>query len=374
MGSLGESICAKFNTAAAGGYPNLWIKTTETEPTAYTAIASTGGQTKTLKEVVPTYSSTNTSTILDLNSAVNRADPIEMFMRGQSVASTGGAALTLASGLLKSGSTTKYISEYLYGTDTLPDPVANATNVASSTLSTSGKTISIIFNELIRDSLILKSDEIYNTPDSTGKASRTSLIRLYQAGITLTTAEQGLKTTLEQRNLKFFSAFLMEYCFYRTRYFYMLQKYFTTFQDENPGTKYDTVVNSLPGPTLTTTGVTNQQLYMNRLAFHMARCNMVMADMRKLLAQIRSYYDTIFQNVQTNIQGDKTITGSDSSVRSAVNSLQDSAEKLKTYIHETEFRKAAMEYNQEKNRYGSMLLAFYAVLNLSALAMIYKLR
>ncbi len=372
MGSLGESICGKFNTASTGGYPNLWIKSTETEPNAFAAIATTAGQTKTMKDVVPTYSSTNTSTILNLQSVVNNSDPVEVFMRGQSVASTSSAPLTLATGLLQVGTTTKYFTDYLYG-DSIPNPVANASQLTAESTTTSGKSLTSVRDALLKDKLILNSDELYNTPDSSGKAPRTSLIRLYQAGSSLTATEQTLKTTLEQRNLKFFSAFLMEYCFYRTRYFYMLQKYFTAFQDSDPGAKYDTLVTNLNGPGATGT-ITNQEKYMTNLAFHMARCNMVMADMRKLLKVIRSYYDTIFEQVRTSVQGDSTVKGSDTSVRNSVMSLQNSAKELKTYIHETEFRKAAMDYNQEKNRYGSMLLAFYAVLNLSALAMIYKLR
>lgn len=373
MVSLGESICGKFNTASAGGYPNLWIQNTESETNAYAAIATPSGQTKLMKEIVASYASSNNATILNLQSASNRSDSVEMFMRGQSVASTASSALTLANGLLQTGTTTKYMTDYLYGSDSLPDPVTNTTNLNAVTMSTSGRTFTSIRQALETDSLLLKSNEIYNAPDASGKAARTSLIRLYQEGATLSQTEQTLKTTLEQRNLKFFSAFLMEYCFYRTRYFYMLQKYFTVFQDANPAVKYDTVVNTLPGPAITT-GETNQNLYMKRLAFHMARCNMVMTDMRKLLQDIRKYYDGIFEQVRVNIQSDTSVTGSDASVRASVMSLNNSAEQLKTYVSETEFRKAAMEYNQEKNRYGGMLLALYAVLNLSALAMIYKLR
>ena len=43
-------------------------------------------------------------------------------------------------------------------------------------------------------------------------------------------------------------------------------------------------------------------------------------------------------------------------------------------LSDTDFAKGVMEYNQEKNRYASVLLGLYAILNVTALAMIWKLK
>ncbi len=100
---------------------------------------------------------------------------------------------------------------------------------------------------------------------------------------------------------------------------------------------------------------------------------MVMADMRKLLKVIQTFYDGQFETIRSTLQSSGA-KGSDAALEASVQGLRSSSKELQVYLHESEFRKAAMEYTAEKNRYGSMLLALYAILNLSALAMIYKLR
>jgi hypothetical protein len=57
-----------------------------------------------------------------------------------------------------------------------------------------------------------------------------------------------------------------------------------------------------------------------------------------------------------------------------VKALQDSAKEAKQYMNESQFAQRAMEYTQEKNRHANILLGLYAVLNIAALAMIYKLK
>ena len=371
--SLGEELCGKFNTTA---YPSVWISSSEKDTTVFGHIANTDGTTKTFGQVTGAIGSpSNAQTVLSTTSKANTSDPVELFMRGQSAATTTTTPLTLATGLLTAGSVKKTLVEYLYG-GSLPDPVAKETSLKSTTTTTSGATLTSVREALVKQSLLLSSTELYNAPSPSGVTPRTSLIRLHAStqATPLTEEEKKNKSLLEQRNLKFFAAFLMEYCFYRTRYFYMLNTYFTAFQDTTrPDTDYALLANTLKSPDAPIANETKKNLYMRRLAYHMARCNMVMADMRKLLREIQTFYNGLFESIRNALQSDSSVS-SDANVRKAVVALQTSAEELKTYTHETEFRKAAMEYNAEKNRYGTMMLAFYAVLNLSALAMIYKLR
>lgn len=366
--SLGANLCGKFDATA---YPTLWIDMKETETNAFNAIANTDGTLKLMSINVATYTSPkNAQPVLRSSSASNTSDGVEMFMRGTSAVLTSSTPLTLSTGLLQVGTSPKYITDSLYG-GSLPDPVVRDANLKNGSTTTSGATLVSVREEFVKNSLLLASTDLYNPSSS----ARTSLIRLNQDTSTpLTQIEKELKSTLEQRNLKFFAAFLMEYCYYRTRYFYMLNQYFTAFQDTTRAdTDYVTLADALKSPDSAIANETKKNLYMRRLAYHMARCNMIMADMRKLLNEIQSFYNGIFESVQSTIQSDKSV-GSDTSVKNAVMALQSSAKELKTYTQESEFRKAAMDYNLEKNRYGSMLLALYAVLNLSALAMIYKLR
>lgn len=381
MGSIGQNLCSKLNTTS---YPKLWIKSNESESNAFSAIASSSGATKDMKMVFQ-ENYTNSATALVLQSTTTlSSDPVEKFLAGTNIVNQNSGPLNLNNAILKRGTTPVAIYEYLYGNIPFLNVLVENidTNLNNSSITTFNKSIGSVVDAFMNDSLLIKQSEIYNSSVGSGKPDVSSLLRLYDAGEKITTTQQALKTTLEQRNLRFFAAFIMEYCFYRTRYHYLLAKYFEAFQDTTATRTYTMIPTPseypvefpIPVGEVVTKQEENRQHYMIRLAYHMSVCNIVMTDMRKLLKHIQTRYTNIFEQIRTALQSDSTIGSSDSAVRNSIMALQSSSEKLKTMVHESEFRKAALEYNAEKNRYGSMLLGLYAILNLSALAMIYKLR
>jgi hypothetical protein len=109
------------------------------------------------------------------------------------------------------------------------------------------------------------------------------------------------------------------------------------------------------------------------MAFQMAVVNTRMTDLRRLLGTINEEYNRIFKLIQENINN-KNLVGSNSDLTKTVAALQDSAKEAKQYMSEAQFSQRAVEYTQEKNRHATILLGLYAVLNIGALAMIYKLK
>ena len=112
-----------------------------------------------------------------------------------------------------------------------------------------GQPVSILGN-LINNGLLLSHKELYNPTDfdptldipPANTESLMYLMSLNEAGASLTSStKDGVTTTtitqsqkqrratLEARNLRFFGAWLIEYCFYRSRYEWLLKKYFTVY-------------------------------------------------------------------------------------------------------------------------------------------------
>jgi len=95
---------------------------------------------------------------------------------------------------------------------------------------TNGIDPSCIIGKLIADGFLLSSSDIYVSGDSATESS--SLVYLYKQeanGKTLTPAQKSLKAKLDIRNLMFFSAYIVEYCYYNTRYNFLLQQYFNVY-------------------------------------------------------------------------------------------------------------------------------------------------
>ena len=239
-----------------------------------------------------------------------------------------------------------------------------------------------VLGKLIKAGYLLSESQVY-TPSqlvagSTNPTAGTeSLIYLYNLSqkTTLSSAQQMLQAKLEATNLKFFGAFMAEYCFYRVRYEWLLSKFFSVYGTPTTGAgSYQTSQPNTKGTLFPTTNGDNvaQQDYISALTYQMACLNMRLSDMRTLLSKINIYYNGVFTNIQTNINS-TTAVGSNAKLAQTITALQTSATKANTYLRETDFAQEAMNYNSEKNRYSNILLGLYAFLNIAALATVFQL-
>jgi len=250
-----------------------------------------------------------------------------------------------------------------------------------------------LLGKLIAKGYLLSQAQIYTPTQLTAAGSPTtgteSLIYLYnvEQTTTLTQAQTTLKNTLEATNLRFFGAFMAEYCFYRTRYEWLLNQYFTlsllkTAANGGAGaTLYTAPATGSPqyqlfgtGNPLPSTSATtlSQSDYLAGLAYQMACLNTRMTDMRTLLAAVNTYYNAVFTLVQSNVNS-SSVPGGNAALTATITSLQSSADTANKYLTQQDFSKKVMEYNSEKNRYSNILLGLYAFLNIAALATVFHL-
>jgi len=168
---------------------------------------------------------------------------------------------------------------------------------------------------------------------------------------------------------------LMEYCFYKTRYNILLTKYFNLYtQPLTTLTASDKNIfgQGVPQPTQTAASGYSQQDYLKGLAYHMACLNTRMTDMRRVLGEITTRYNVIFQAIQSAIN-DGSVPGSNVELTRTIQALNASAKDVNNYMSEADFKKGVMDYNSEKNRYANIMLALYAFLNIAGIASIYHL-
>jgi hypothetical protein len=238
-----------------------------------------------------------------------------------------------------------------------------------------------IVDKLLSEHILLNKDELFN-PLQFGRGAvldqEESLIYLYSieenASKSLTPRQLGRKTVLEQRNHLFFSNFLMEYCFFKTRYNIILTKYFDLYTKPATTTiptSKDIFGVGVPAPESASAGF-SQKDYLKALAYHLACINTRMTDMRRVLSEITSRYNIIFQTIQSAIN-DGSIPGSNVELTSTIQTLNASAKDVNAYLAEADFKKGVMDYNSEKNRYANMMLTIYAFLNIAGIATIYHL-
>jgi len=241
----------------------------------------------------------------------------------------------------------------------------------SSFTSISDAELNTLVKNLQDGKYLLRESDLYSS-----SAGSVSLISLYQVSAGGTTLSQDQKETLyefETRNLRFFAAFLAEYCFYRTRYDWFLTQYFkyysmnsTQFSNDNDK---DTIRIAVASDNPTT-----QPTLLQGIATQMAKLNTRMIDMKRLLNAINSSYQGIFMSIQTTLNnGGVDVLGSNSNVVAVTQGLSASADNANKYLSDAEFRKGIMDYTSEKNRYSNILLSFYAFLNIAALAAIFQL-
>jgi hypothetical protein len=253
-----------------------------------------------------------------------------------------------------------------------------------------------LLGKLIQKGYLLSQSQVYLPTDFAAPGQKAapqsgseSLVYLYEAQQqnTITPAQKTRVATLEATNLKFFAAFLCEYCFYRTRYEWLLTQYFNIYT-QSP-TAYSATTNgpfytnlygagraytpTLAGTTSTASSIT-QADYLAGLSYQMACLNTRMTDMRSLLGVINTYYSGVFTTLQTQLNASGgAAAGSTAALNQSITALSSSAEDASRYLTDQDFKKGVMDYNSQKNRYSNVLLGFYAFLNIAALAAVYQL-
>lgn len=401
--------CSLLNSDATRGYPTLFIKSGVADATAYPLIA-VGGTPKTYltsltdsgmdltKDILATPDSGSKRRLVQFLSdgGVGSVDIANNYSKlGVVALSTGLSSKTyktIVDSYITGGGLNK--SGYSYATTAAP-LISNAEFWNPTDASTNGGIVASpasILGKLIKDGFLLSQSDIYQPSQlrsgATVSPSSESLVYLYQLqqnSGNLSSTQTTRKNTLEATNLRFFGAFMAEYCYYRTRYEWLLQKYFEIyFMPPSTSTtlpKYNTSqtipVAALFGtgyalPSTSTSVSLNQADYLKGLAYHMACLNTRITDMRRLLSQINVYYNEVFTLIQSDVNS-SSISGGNAALTTTITALQESSAKAGKYMSEADFAKEAMNYNSEKNRYSNILLGLYAFLNIAALATVFQL-
>lgn len=372
LDALGNDPCSRLNVAS---YPDLWIQANASESDTYKRI-SKNGMSITMLNMIKGKSLTGD---ILASRDPNNSYRLIQFLSGGGIAGSGYGSL----------------GSVILGSETSPETIvdtyfATKSGYLSSYGSMLSKTdLSNIIQTLQSKGYLLKESDIYNpaqlTTSDTVAVNSQTLLYLYKSEQTnpLTSDQTKRKQTLEATNLRFFGAFLAEYCYYRTRYQWLLQKYFDTYKQSTTtfvapvrDSPIYTIFQTSPGQgenqAANVSQITQSEV-LKAMAYQMAITNTRMTDMRNLLSTINEEYNRIYKLIQTNIN-DKNLVGSNSDLTKTVTALQDSAKEAKQYMSEAQFSQRAVEYTQEKNRHATILLGLYAVLNIAAVAMIYKLK
>jgi len=365
--------CTKLNRT---GYPTLWFNSGDTASAIIPLIVSSG----VLKTFKSYLSTPLTNRVLASGIDVTSSTLLQ-FLGGQGSGNEGSVKYnTLDNVLLKDGAGYKTIVDDYFA----PKSSGPYTFSTQSMTKISSANFSTIQTELQNAGFLLKEIDIYNATDfdPASASQKSSLVYLNSivnptTGIIDNPTLQTLKTTLEAKNLRFFGAWLAEYCFYRCRYDWLLNKFFTVYKQ----TTYSYEVALAPlfttqgssEPTSPALATPTQAECLRCITYHMACLNTRMTDMRLLLGKISETYSGVINNIQTTIN-DQTKIGSNQDLRNKITALNDSATNIQTYLTEKDFHDGVMKYTSEKNRYANILLGFYAFLNIVAVAMVVQLR
>jgi hypothetical protein len=410
--------CEKLNRTA---FPNLWFDTASPDATAIPIIAA-GGVLYTFSSAISQFSHVELDKDILLTRSATSTFSLEQFLSGGGVTKVSGDFSKLGNVLLYTsiaqGSSGKSFQSlvdnyfvpkmgstpYTYSTTSNPKLTATMLWTPSdrAALNNGGSPVSIL-GTLIANKLLLSEREVYNPSDFDPKlalppANTESLMYLQSIanstpGATSTTAagntkieitedQQMRRTTLEARNLRFFGAWLAEYCYYRSRYNWLLKKYFeiyTTQPYAPPNLTTNSTLAQLfagkgSGPNeYTQANPLSQSEYLRCLVYHLACLNTRMVDMRMLLGKISEYYSDVQTTIQAAVNSDTTL-GSNKDLVNKITILNDSAASVQKYITERDFRQGVMDYNLEKNRYANILLGLYAFLNILAVAVIVQIK
>lgn len=410
--------CDKLNK---NSFPNLWFDSASPDVTAIPLIVA-DGVLNTFSSAISQLSSTQLDANILLNPSTTSTFSLEQFLSGGGVTRASGNFSKLGNVLLyttmSQGSSGKSFQSlvdnyfvpkmgstpYTYSTTSNPKLTATMMWATSDreALNNGGSPTSIL-GTLIANRLMLSEREVYNPSDfdpnlALPPANTESLMYLQSIansspGATSTTASGNTKieitedqnarrTTLEARNLRFFGAWLAEYCYYRSRYNWLMKKYFEIYTTQ-PYTPPNLTTNSTlaklfagqgPGPNqYEKANPLSQADYLRCLVYHLACLNTRMVDMRLLLGKISEYYSDVQTTIQAAVNSDRTL-GSNKDLVNKITILNDSAANVQKYITERDFRQGVMDYNMEKNRYANILLSLYAFLNILAVAVIVQIK
>ena len=363
--------------------------------TSYPTLFTVSGY---LGEVYPTISTNGTlNTYLTMLNAVNKNNNIlasvnpnssYRLIKFLSNAPSGSNPdyRLLANVALKTTSYKTIVDSYIIGSYGITENTYTFPTSATPLLSDAN--LDDIITKLTTDFFLLNKDDIYMEnqfqPGASIASGTESLVYLYhlqEAGTTLLPSQLSRLDLLENKNLRFFGAFMAEYCFYRQRYMWLLEKYFTIYIQSatNTPATYNAIVDqalltALFGSSNTYVGTLaeKQTVHLSRIAYHMACLNTRMVDMQRLLTRINKTYNDFYVLIHENINS-TTLSGGNKALITTIGALQDSSNDAKKYLTDTDFAKEAMTYNSEKNRYSNILLGLYAFLNISALATIFQL-
>ena len=411
-------------------FPGLWFDTTVEDSVAIPAIANDGKLMK-FSDAIQGLSEQQLALNV-LGTIPTAATPYALvqFLAGQGAPNEGTASYTQMKSVLLSlrgvsgGSGSSGVSyqsivdNYFVGSGALSadaytfsspgapliSPTMFWTPTDATKVGGNGQPVSILGN-LINNGLLLSEKELYNPTDfdptldlpPADTESLMYLMSLNDAGAslksstkdgvtttTITQSQKQRKATLEARNLRFFGAWVIEYCFYRSRYEWLLKKYFKVYTASPytpPNLSTDKVMAELfsglkaqnPAPNQYSSVNVSQAELLRCIVFHLACLNTRMTDMRILLGNISEYYGAVQADIQAAINNNE-MKGSNTDLTSKITMLNDSAAKMQNYLTEKDFREGVMQYNLEKNRYANILLGFYAFLNIVAVAMIVQIR
>jgi len=392
-------------------FPTLWFNANLSDISGIPNIVIEG-RLKRFSEVVATLTTAQLQGKV-LTSGTGSAYSLIKFLEGSGVANLGSDYSKLSNILLSgvtAGSVAGYRSivdnyfvsgsitndTYTYSTATArlitPTMIWNPSDTPI--INAGSATPTSILGKIIHDGFLLSERELYNPQDfnpsrSLPPANTESLLYLqslsHSSGTSGGTADQqNRRATLEARNLRFFGAWLVEYCYYRSRYEWLLSKYFTVYTT-TPYVAPNLTTNlnikalfkrqqaSSPAPNEYTSTTLAQSEYLRCLVYHMACLNTRMVDMRLLLGKISEYYSSVQTVIQNAVNND-SILGSNTDMTNKITALNESASSIADYITEKDLREGVMQYNLEKNRYANILLGFYAFLNIVAVAMIIQIR
>uniref|UniRef100_A0A6C0KLX7 Uncharacterized protein n=1 Tax=viral metagenome TaxID=1070528 RepID=A0A6C0KLX7_9ZZZZ len=426
--TLGDP-CSLLNTAS---YPSLWISdknasSTNSDATVFPLIASRGLPVTYLSAILGGMNTTGGTSTMLKTLEPNSESSLVQFLSGGGITSiaNGGADFTqfqnivlyqMSSAPTKTAATpltqsvpvpetivdtyivTALGKKYTYSTTDMP--IMQPTDFwAPSDITPEGGIVTSpksLLGMLLGKGYLLQQKELFNPSEFTPNAplpppGTESLVYLYQLsqkpGYTLTKEQANRVMVLEAKNLRFFGAFLAEYCYYRTRYEWLLQKYFAVYkQQSKPGSSSAYIPPVAGSPVFTSlfngqgTGdnqytsstALSQTDYLKGITYHLACLNTRMTDLRMLLGTISNYYENVLNQIQMTVNS-QDMPGSNKDLVNKIIALNESADKAQDYMTERDFHQGIMEYNAEKNRYSNILLGLYAFLNISAVAVILQL-
>lgn len=365
-------------------YPTLWPSALPA--TSSPAWTSSDGTLTTFLGVVGGFDLTKAVLASPSTSSTAR---LVKFLSGGGPLVTGKDFTKLSDVLLKNGSAYESIVDtFITGAAPKGQGISSYTFTTSSTLNVAAIVTSLTS---VTSGYLLSSTQLYDptqfgdgvTSPATGSES---LVYLYglQNNNNITPTQTTRIQTLEAKNLRFFGAFLCEYYFYKTRYDLLLSEFFRIYSmparatniEPNAYNNIAPLPNSFIGRlftgsgtgltqyTLDDTSKITQEDCLKIIGYHLACLNTRMKDMQRILTAVNTYYYGMF---------DATVLGSNTRLTQTITALQDSANDSTGYLAQTDFQKAAMEYNSEKNRYANILLSLYAFLNIAALATVFQL-